>query len=89
MKRQHLQNRGDDGEDFEMKNIQVVACSWQSYISDPEQGFQGEADELYIRAFEIGEKAIGTDHPDLAAILNNMAALLQKEVRRCQAVVYA
>ena len=45
------------------------------------QGKYEEADPLYLRAIEIGEKTLGPDHPDLATRLNNRAWLLKKQVR--------
>ena len=45
------------------------------------QGKFEEADSLYLRAIEIGEKTLGPDHPDLATRLNNRAGLLRKQVR--------
>ncbi|CAN0344597.1 unnamed protein product, partial [Ectocarpus sp. 6 AP-2014] len=38
-----------------------------------------EADPLYLRAIEIGEKTLGPDHPDFATSLNNRAGLLQAQ----------
>ena len=40
-----------------------------------------EAERLYRRSLAIYEKALGQDHPDVAASLNNIAALLEKKVR--------
>lgn len=40
-----------------------------------------EADPLYLRAIEMGEKALGPGHPALARQLNNRAGLLTKQVR--------
>ncbi|CAN0527328.1 unnamed protein product, partial [Laminaria digitata] len=34
-----------------------------------------EADPLYLRAIEIGEKTLGPDHPSLATRLNNRGLL--------------
>lgn len=45
------------------------------------QGKDAEADLLYLRAIDIGEKTLGPDHPDLAVRLNNRALLLKKQVR--------
>ena len=36
-----------------------------------------EAEPLYRRAIEIGEKVLGKDHPDVATSYNNLAMLLQ------------
>ncbi|CAN0453882.1 unnamed protein product, partial [Ectocarpus fasciculatus] len=41
------------------------------------QGKYDEADPLYLRAIEIGEKTLGPDHPGLATWLNNRAELLR------------
>lgn len=45
------------------------------------QGRYDEADPLYLRAIEIGERTLGPDHPDLAKWLNNRAGLLESQVR--------
>ena len=45
------------------------------------QGKFDEADPLYLRAIEIGEKTLGPDFPDLAAMLNNRAVLLKAQLR--------
>ena len=37
--------------------------------------------DLYQRSLEIDEKALGPDHPDLAATLNNLAGLYQAQGR--------
>ena len=42
-----------------------------------EQGRHREAVFLYRRAWEIREKALGPDHPQVAASLENYAALLR------------
>ena len=47
----------------------------------PFQGKYAEADPLYLRAIEIGEKTLGPDHPELATRLNNRAGLLAAQVR--------
>ena len=38
-----------------------------------------EAEPLYWRAIEIGEKTLGKDHPDVATRYNNLAGLLQDQ----------
>lgn len=45
------------------------------------QGKYEEADLLYLRAIEIGEKALVSDHPDLGTWLNNRAESLRAQVR--------
>ncbi len=39
------------------------------------QGRYAEAEPLHRRALAIREKALGPDHPDVAASLNNLASL--------------
>jgi tetratricopeptide (TPR) repeat protein len=38
-----------------------------------EQGIYAEVEPLYKRALEMGRKAFGPDHPDVAVVLKNMA----------------
>ena len=45
------------------------------------QGKYIKADSLYVRAISIGERRLGSAHPDLAIWLGNRAALLQAQVR--------
>ena len=45
------------------------------------QGEYAEANRLYLRVIEIGEKTLGPDHLDLATTLNNRAELLRVQVR--------
>ena len=42
------------------------------------QGKYAEAEPLFERALAIKEKALGTEHPDVAAVLENYASLLCK-----------
>ena len=44
------------------------------------QGKYDEAQPLYRKAIEIGEKTLGKDHPDVATRYNNLADLLQEQV---------
>ena len=44
------------------------------------QGQYGDAEELYKRCQAIREKALGADHPDLAATLYSRAGLLVRQV---------
>ena len=48
-------------------------------------GRTGEAEPLFRQALEIGEKTIGTAHPDYATNLNNLAGLLRDMGRRDEA----
>lgn len=50
------------------------------------QGTYTEADSLYRRAIEIGERSLGSDHPDLGIWLNNRACLFKSQVGRLQFV---
>lgn len=44
------------------------------------QGKYEEADPLCLRAIVIDERALGPDHPELAAKLSKRAGLLQQQV---------
>lgn len=44
------------------------------------QGQYDEADRLHVRCIEIEENALGPDHPELAASLNNRGGLLKAQV---------
>lgn len=44
------------------------------------QGKFEDAGPLYLRAIDIAEKALGPDHPTLASMLNNRAAVLMAQV---------
>ncbi|CAM9939684.1 unnamed protein product, partial [Ectocarpus fasciculatus] len=50
------------------------------------QGKYGEADPLYLRAIEIGEKTLGPDHPGLATSVSNRAWLLQDQEKYTEAI---
>eukprot|EP00752_Nemacystus_decipiens_P010455 g9314.t1 len=55
------------------------------------QGKVEEADRLYLRAIEIGEKTLGPDHPDypdLATWLNKRAELLQGQGKYAEAEAF-
>ncbi len=43
------------------------------------QGRYAEAEPLYKRSLEIWEKALGKEHPHVAAALNNLALLYYKQ----------
>lgn len=45
------------------------------------QGKYAEAEHLYVRALGIREKVLGADHYDLATTLNDLALLLNAQVR--------
>lgn len=45
------------------------------------QGKYGEAEPLFRRSLVMQERALGPEHPGVAATLNNLASLLVKEAR--------
>lgn len=47
----------------------------------PPQGKGDEAETLYARAIAIGEKSLGSDHPDMVVWQSNLALLLKTRVR--------
>lgn len=47
------------------------------------QGKYTEAESLYVRALNIGERTLGSDHPEFARWLVNRASSLEKQVRPC------
>ena len=49
------------------------------------QGKYAEAEPLFRRAIEIGEKTLGKDHPDVAADYNNLALLLVDQGKYAEA----
>jgi CHAT domain-containing protein/tetratricopeptide (TPR) repeat protein len=50
-----------------------------------EKGRYAEAEPLYKRSLAIREKALGPDHPDVAASLNNLALLYDQQGRSVDA----
>ncbi|CAN0459356.1 unnamed protein product, partial [Scytosiphon promiscuus] len=46
------------------------------------QGKHAEAEPLYLRCIEIQEKTLGPDHPSVAEYLNNLATLLEAQVKK-------
>jgi tetratricopeptide (TPR) repeat protein len=57
------------------------SLGWQGYLYES-QGRYSEAEPLYVRSLEIGEKsALGKDHPDVATSLNNLAGLYDSQGR--------
>jgi tetratricopeptide (TPR) repeat protein len=53
-----------------LNNLALLFVSQKRYI---------EAESLYQQAIAICEKALGPDHPYLAAIAENYASLLEKK----------
>lgn len=45
------------------------------------QGNYADAERFYERSQAIREKALGPEHPDVATVLNNRAALLKTQVK--------
>ena len=48
------------------------------------QGKYEEAEALYLRATDICEETLGSEHPFVATILSNMAVMMNKQVRAGQ-----
>lgn len=46
------------------------------------QGKYDEADRMYVRAIEAGERLLGPDHPKVATRVGTRAVLLHQQVRR-------
>ena len=57
------------------RSLHVAAFSMLSA-----QGKLEQADLLYLKATRIKEKALGPDHPNVAAVLHNRATLLRAQV---------
>jgi len=53
-----------------------------------QQGKYAEAEPLFKRALAIDEKALGPEHPDVAAIAERLALVLRKLGRKSEAKVY-
>jgi hypothetical protein len=49
------------------------------------KGRYGDAESLYIRCLDIGERALGAAHPDVVMTLQSYAGLLRKMHKRAQA----
>ena len=59
--------------------LNQLAC----YLDDRAQ--YAEAEPLYERALAMSEKALGSDHPDVATTLNNLAELYQDQGKYAEA----
>jgi len=53
------------------------------------QGKYAEATEIAQRALELAEKTFGSDHPDVAKTLNNLAVLYENQGRYAEAETMA
>ncbi len=51
-----------------------------------DQGTYDEAEPLFKRSLAIRKKALGPDHPEVATILENYAAMLREAGRTVEAV---
>ena len=49
------------------------------------QGRYGDAEAIYKRSLGIMEKTLGSEHPDIAQVLDNCAVLLRKIGRDSEA----
>ena len=58
------------------KTLNTLAAFYQ------EQANYAEAERLHQRVLTIREKALGPDHPEIAASLNNLAGVYRKEGRK-------
>lgn len=63
-----------------LDNLLTVATLFVVFFLSFE-GKYNEADSLYLRAIEIGERTLPPDHADLAVRFNNRAGLLKAQVR--------
>ena len=45
------------------------------------QGLYAKAETIYLRSLAIREKMLGTDHPDTATSLNNLAVVYDNQGR--------
>ena len=61
--------------------LALIACTCILYWDLESQGKYDEAEALHRRGLDICERALGPDHPDVATSLNNLAELLEKQVR--------
>jgi CHAT domain-containing protein/tetratricopeptide (TPR) repeat protein len=52
------------------------------------QGRYGEAEQLFRRALERQERALGKDHPDTLGTVNNLAVLCQMQDRHAEAALH-
>ena len=70
-------------------NVCMAQCFTESCgidtLSALMQGKYKQAEPLYERSQAIREKALGPDHPHVAAVLSNRASLLRKQVRGTRA----
>lgn len=58
-------------------------------LSGTTQGKYAEAEPLYEKCQVIQEKALGPEHPELAATLNNRAGVLEAQVRADRGFSYS
>ena len=62
-------------------NVLVYQVKFRHLQSDERpQGKYDEAKSAYMRSLEIREQMLGNDHPDVAAVLINIASLLEDQV---------
>src|SRR5713101_1885368 len=68
---------------FEFEEAARLLNKTAFYMDDRAQ--YGEAESLYQRSLAIWEKALGPEHPDVAASLNNLAVLYKNQGRYAEA----
>jgi tetratricopeptide (TPR) repeat protein len=61
-----------------------TSLGWQGYLYES-QGRDSEAELLFVRSLEIRERQLGSDHPDVAKSLNNLAELYRNQRRYAEA----
>lgn len=64
----------------EVLRAQVGCCAPNPEMATVAQGLYQQAKPLYERAISIWEKALGPDHPEVAAGLNNLGELFRGQV---------
>ncbi len=63
----------------------MSGCAVESEATREAQGRYANAEPLYKRSLAIWEKALGTEHPNVATSLQNYAALLREMGRDAEA----
>src|SRR5215472_15865496 len=74
-----------EAEGFGPQDLDVATSLNNLAVLYSAQGKYVEAEPLFKRALAIQEKALGLEHPDVAATMENYAALLSKTKREAEA----
>ena len=60
----------------------IYGCKWlRSFRASKNQGSRSESEPFYLRTLEITEKTLGTEHPQVALVLSNLADLYRAQNR--------